>query len=63
MTSRPIADRLPRRLLLIALVALALRVMETLGRSQISLTVNTYAHVLPNLQREAAEKMNSALLG
>jgi hypothetical protein len=28
-------------------------VMETLGHSQISLTMNTYAHVLPALQRVA----------
>ena len=37
-------------------------VMETLGHSQISLTMNTYSHVLPALQTEAAEKME-ALLG
>lgn len=36
-------------------------VMETLGHSQISLTANTYAHVVPTLQREAADKMNSVL--
>jgi integrase len=34
-------------------------VMETLGHSQISLTMNTYSHVAPALQREAAERMNS----
>jgi integrase len=38
-------------------------IMETLGHSQISLTLNTYAHVLPRLQREAAEQMNQLLLG
>jgi integrase len=38
-------------------------VMETLGHSQISLTMNTYSHVLPSLQRDAADKMQSALLG
>ena len=37
-------------------------VMETLGHSQISLTMNTYSHVLPPLQREAAEKMQAALV-
>jgi len=37
-------------------------VMETLGHSQIGVTMNTYSHVLPVLQRDAAEKMN-ALLG
>jgi hypothetical protein len=31
-------------------------VMETLGHSQVSLTLNTYSHVLPALQREAAAK-------
>ena len=35
--------------------------METLGHSQISLTMNTYSHVLPALQREAAEKMEAVL--
>lgn len=38
-------------------------VMETLGHSQISLTMNTYAHVMPALQREAAEKMDEVLSG
>jgi integrase len=32
--------------------------METLGHSQISLTMNTYAHVLPDAQREAAATMD-----
>ncbi|HYN10938.1 MAG TPA: site-specific integrase [Vicinamibacterales bacterium] len=36
-------------------------IMETLGHSQISLTMNTYSHVLPELQREAAAKMDAAL--
>ena len=36
-------------------------VMETLGHSQISLTMNTYSHVLPALQREAADRMEGAL--
>ncbi len=35
--------------------------MEILGHSQISLTMNTYAHVMPQLEREAAEKMDAAL--
>jgi integrase len=38
-------------------------IMETLGHSQISLTLNTYAHVLPSLQRDAAERMNRILAG
>lgn len=33
-------------------------VMEILGHSQISLTMNTYAHVLPDEQREAATIMD-----
>jgi integrase len=36
-------------------------VMEALGHSQISLTMNTYSHVLPALQREAADKMEAVL--
>lgn len=36
-------------------------VMETLGHSQISLTMNTYSHVVPELQREAAGRMDAAL--
>jgi integrase len=38
-------------------------IMETLGHSQISLTLNTYSHVLPAMQRDAAEKMNRLLVG
>lgn len=36
-------------------------VMETLGHSQVSLTLNTYAHVLPPLQRDAADRMHALL--
>jgi len=36
-------------------------VMETLGHSQVSLTLNTYSHVLPALQEDAASKMNAML--
>lgn len=36
-------------------------IMETLGHSQISLTMNTYAHVMPALQREAAKRMDELL--
>jgi integrase len=38
-------------------------IMETLGHSQISLTLNTYSHVLPSLQQDAARRMNSLLVG
>ena len=36
--------------------------METLGHSQISLTLNTYSHVIPALGRAAADEMD-ALFG
>lgn len=38
-------------------------IMETLGHSQISLTLNTYAHVLPALQGEAAARLDDVLGG
>ncbi len=37
--------------------------MATLGHSQISLTLNTYTHVLPALKGEAAAKMDAILAG
>lgn len=36
-------------------------VMETLGHSQISLTMNTYSHVAPTVSRDAADAMGAAL--
>jgi integrase len=36
-------------------------VMEVLGHSQISVTLNTYSHVVPALQREAADRMDDVL--
>ena len=36
-------------------------VMEVLGHSQISLTMDTYSHVSPALHGEAARKMDSLL--
>ena len=36
-------------------------VMETLGHSQISLTMNTYSHVIPDLMRETTDKMDAIL--
>jgi integrase len=36
-------------------------VQERLGHSQISVTMDTYSHVLPTMQREAAGKMNAIL--
>ncbi len=38
-------------------------VMEQLGHSQITLTMNTYAHIAPELLRDAADKLNAALGG
>jgi integrase len=38
-------------------------VMELLGHSQISLTMNTYSHVIPALQRDAADRMDVLLSG
>ena len=35
--------------------------METLGHSQISLTLDTYSHVLPGLQADAALKLDAAV--
>ena len=36
-------------------------IMEILGHSQVSLTLNTYSHILPSLKREAADKMDAVL--
>jgi integrase len=36
-------------------------IMETLGHSQISLTLNTYWHVLPALQADAAARLDAVL--
>ncbi|MGD0946780.1 MAG: site-specific integrase [Candidatus Binatia bacterium] len=36
-------------------------VMEILGHSQISVTMNTYSHVMPTLLRDAADKMDAIL--
>ena len=37
-------------------------VMETLGHSQVGMTMNIYAHVMPVVQRDAADRMD-ALIG
>jgi integrase len=36
-------------------------VMEMMGHSQVSLTMNTYSHVIPRLQDDAAAKIDAAL--
>ena len=38
-------------------------VQELLGHSNISMTMNTYSHVLPTMQKEAMEKVNTFLQG
>jgi integrase len=38
-------------------------VMEILGHSQISVTMNPYAHVAPEIAREAADRIEGALWG
>jgi integrase len=36
-------------------------VQEMLGHSRINMTLDTYSHVMPDIQREAAQKMNEIL--
>lgn len=36
-------------------------VQERLGHSDISLTLNTYSHVMPGLQEEAADKIDELM--
>ena len=38
-------------------------VQKVLGHSQIGVTANIYGHVMPELQREAAEKVGELLWG
>jgi integrase len=38
-------------------------VMEILGHSDIRLTLNTYSHVMPSLQQDAADRMDALLRG
>jgi integrase len=38
-------------------------VMELLGHSQITLTLGTHTHVVPELARDAADRMGDALWG
>ncbi len=37
--------------------------MQVLGHSQITLTLGTYSHVVPEMAEEAAERMGDALWG
>src|SRR5207237_1892661 len=36
-------------------------VMDVLGHSQIGLTMNTYSHVIPDLRRDAAQRMEELI--
>ena len=36
---------------------------ERLGHSQIAITLDTFTHVLPGMQRQAAVDLDAALLG
>lgn len=38
-------------------------VAEQLGHSRVSVTLSTYSHVLPNMQKEEADKLNKTLFG
>jgi integrase len=48
---------------LIAAGASPRTVMKTLGHSQISLTMNTYAHVLPEVERAAVDAAAQVIFG
>jgi integrase len=37
--------------------------MDILGHSQISLTMNTYAHVMPAMKQDAVDLMDAILTG
>jgi integrase len=38
-------------------------VQERLGHSRISMTMDTYSHVLPSMQQEATDKLNDVFKG
>ena len=37
--------------------------MEFLGHTEIGTTMNTYSHIVPELRREAAERMDDVISG
>jgi integrase len=49
--------------LLLAQGVSARMVMETLGHSNISTTMDIYSHVMPSLRQEAADAMDRVLVG
>ena len=38
-------------------------VSERLGHANVGITLDTYSHVMPGMQEEAAERINSVLRG
>jgi integrase len=36
-------------------------VMDVLGHSEIGMTMNTYSHVIPELRRDAADRMDALI--
>jgi integrase len=50
-----------RPLLLLAMGVHVKIVAEMLGHSQVSLCLDTYSHVLPSIQEEAVNKLNTLL--
>lgn len=38
-------------------------VQERLGHSSVTITLDTYSHVLPNMQRDAAERVAELMFG
>ena len=38
-------------------------VSERLGHAKISITMDTYAHVMPGMQKQAASRLNALLHG
>ncbi|MHB0875163.1 MAG: tyrosine-type recombinase/integrase [Anaerolineae bacterium] len=60
-TIRPYDLRHTSASLLLALGTHPKVVSERLGHSNVSLTLTTYSHVLPGLQRDASESLEAAL--
>ena len=50
-----VADSTRRRQRILSLV------QEALGHSSINITLDTYSHLMPNIQREAADKLNDLI--